>query len=883
MDTPHPTPVSALRSTAFAAAVLFTTLGLSLSTRAQWMPTSGPQGADLRSLSVQGSRLYAGTSAGIYSSSNNGATWALVNTGLQANTTAYAFAIAGSTLYAGTTSGLYASINNGGNWTRITSGMTAGTVFCFLRKGTRLFAGTNAGVFATSDDGATWTSLRTGLTTPTVRSMALDGDTLVAGTAGGGVFLSTNDGTTWTSANTGLTNLIVRSLAVGEGVLVAGTNGGGAFVSANHGATWTQSNTGLTSSEIVALAFSGSTLYAGSNGAGVSRSSDKGATWTSANTGLTLSTVFTLEVSGSNLYAGTSGGGVFFSNNQASTWTDLGSTLSGNAVVLSLTSSGSRLLAGTGGRGIALSTNNGSNWSGVLPNANIRAFLTKGTLLYSATNDGVYRSADQGASWSPTGPGLTNKVVTSLTLVGEDLVCGTQGAGVFLSSNLGTSWSPINSPQTATAVVTALAVSGQNLLAGTNATGLFLSNNKGASWTLAGGIPVTNATNAFAAIEPYLFAGHGTAGVFRSSDHGATWTAVNGGLTNTAVLSLEAVGNRLFAGTSAGVFVSANQGASWSSANTSLTTTLPIRGFAVVGDTLFTGTESGVWRRPLAELATPAASLGRLINVSVRGSTGPGAQALNVGMVVAGGSPTGGTLPVLLRAVGPSLAGFGVPNVLADPRLELYSGSVRRGENDDWGGDPQIAQLAGQVGAFPLSGATSKDAALSRFSLGVGSHSAVVTGTGDNSAVVLAELYDSSPTDATGPGSPRLVNASARIQVNAASGVAILGFVVGGETSRTLVLRAIGPSLAAFGITGALADPVLELYSRSTRLRENDNWSSEAAANAAAFSQVGAFGLNSASKDAAMVVTLPPGAYTAMVKGVNAATGVALIELYEVP
>ena len=137
---------------------------------------------------------------------------------------------------------------------------------------------------------------------------------------------------------------------------------------------------------------------------------------------------------------------------------------------------------------------------------------------------------------------------------------------------------------------------------------------------------------------------------------------------------------------------------------------------------------------------------------------------------------------------------------------------------------------------------------------------------------------------------PRLINVSARTQVGTGGDVLIAGFVVGGTGSKTVLIRAIGPTLGLFGVPGVLADPRLELYAAggTTPISTNNDWGT--AANAAAvrtiFTQVGAFQLALESKDAALLVTLPPGSYTAQVSGVGtgpAATGAALVEVYEVP
>jgi sugar lactone lactonase YvrE len=275
------------------------------------------------------------------------------------------------------------------------------------------------------------------------------------------------------------------------------------------------------------------------------------------------------------------------------------------------------------------------------------------------------------------------------------------------------------------------------------------------------------------------------------------------------------------------------------------------------------------------------ANAGRVVNFSVRAPAGTGAQTLNVGLVVGGPSAPAGQ-PVLLRAIGPSLAAFGVTGFLADPKLELYSGPTKINENDNWGGDAQITSVSGRLGAFPLSVTTSKDAALYQSSLTAGAYTMVITGASLATGVALAEIYDATLAGFSNSAAPRLINVSVRTQVTAGGDPIIAGFVIGGETSKTLLVRASGPALADFGISGALYYPNLRLYSGAALLRENDRWGTATAANAAAFALTGAFPFASGSSDAALVVTLPPGAYTAQVTGGGGA-GLVLLEVFDVP
>lgn len=128
----------------------------------------------------------------------------------------------------------------------------------------------------------------------------------------------------------------------------------------------------------------------------------------------------------------------------------------------------------------------------------------------------------------------------------------------------------------------------------------------------------------------------------------------------------------------------------------------------------------------------------------------------------------------------------------------------------------------------------------------------------------------------------RLVNLSTRALVGTGDGALIGGFVVGGEKSKRILVRALGPALAGFGLAGALTDPHLRLYRGAELLASNDNWGGDPLVASAART-VGAFAVaDTAGKDAMLLLTLPPGLYSAQVTGVGGATGIALLEAYEV-
>lgn len=290
-----------------------------------------------------------------------------------------------------------------------------------------------------------------------------------------------------------------------------------------------------------------------------------------------------------------------------------------------------------------------------------------------------------------------------------------------------------------------------------------------------------------------------------------------------------------------------------------------------------------IFTQPVAKLTHPAPSPasavnpGRLTNLSILTTLTDATDTFTIGAVV-GGASTIGPKPLLVRAAGPSLTALGVTDVVNDPKLEVFTGATKVGENDDWGGDPATVAAMDRVGAFAFSSPLSRDAAISLPALARGASSARISGTG--AGTVLAELYDASTADAFLATTPRLTKVW--ILKNIGAGVTA-GFVIGGNTERTVLIRAIGPTMETlFGIEGAIADPRLALYSGQTQLAANDNWGGDPTL-AAISARSGAFPLPAKSRDAALLLTLQPGAYTLNVAGTDGLSGIALIEIYEVP
>lgn len=279
----------------------------------------------------------------------------------------------------------------------------------------------------------------------------------------------------------------------------------------------------------------------------------------------------------------------------------------------------------------------------------------------------------------------------------------------------------------------------------------------------------------------------------------------------------------------------------------------------------------------------------RLANLSsrLRVTGGDANRSVIAGFVVTGLT----TKQVLVRAVGPGLRSFGIGDALANPRLIIRdsSGAIVA-ENEGWNDSAAISAAADKVGAFKLNPGSRDAAAL--VSLPPGTYTAQVTANGNG--VTLVEVYDA--TDGATLTTEQIVNISTRGFVDTGEGQLVAGFVIAGNAPKRVLIRGIGPALTAFGVTGAVADPVLKLYAsgRTSPVAQNDNWETAqpvtggatpatAAEITAAGTATGAFPFATGSKDAAILVTLPPGAYSAVMSGAADSTGAGLVEVYELP
>lgn len=269
---------------------------------------------------------------------------------------------------------------------------------------------------------------------------------------------------------------------------------------------------------------------------------------------------------------------------------------------------------------------------------------------------------------------------------------------------------------------------------------------------------------------------------------------------------------------------------------------------------------------PAAASPVPATSPtpSHLANISTRLNVGVGNDVLIGGFIVRGSNPA----KLVVRAIGPSLAAAGVSGAITDPVLELHDSAGKTiATNDNW----QVGDQADEIASSGLAPTNPLESAILA-TLPSGNYTAIVRGANNTTGVALIEVYELDST------ATRLMNISARGRVGGTDGVLIGGLIVTGTESKSVIMRAIGPSLAANGLVGALANPVLELHDGfGNLLSSNDDWG-----NSAQSATISARGLAPSNPlESAILTTLSPGNYTAIVRGANNTTGIALVESYD--
>jgi hypothetical protein len=249
---------------------------------------------------------------------------------------------------------------------------------------------------------------------------------------------------------------------------------------------------------------------------------------------------------------------------------------------------------------------------------------------------------------------------------------------------------------------------------------------------------------------------------------------------------------------------------------------------------------------------------------------GTGESRLLAGFIISGTAPK----RVLITAKGPELASVGgVSGVLNNPTLELLAGPQQIAFNDNWGSATNAVEIQA-TGRMDSRYSQQESAILT--TLSPGAYGAVVSGLNNTTGNAIVEVYEMDSNT-----SSRLYGISTRGYVGTGESRLLAGFIINGNTPKKVLIMAKGPELAsAGGVSGVLGNPTLDLLAGPQQIAFNDNWDS--AANAADIRATGRMNPSYSQQESAILTILNPGAYGAVVSGVNETTGNAIVEVYEV-
>lgn len=622
--------------------------------------SNGPEGGSILSLAIDRSNpnvIYAGTIAGVFKSTDGGATWSAFNTGIASRRIA-AIAIDPSnpnTIYAGTDVGVFKSTEGGATWSAINNGLPdrwyIWTLSIDPANSATLYIVTGSVIFKSINGGASWSNISDGL--PIIRALAIDPvNTKVVYTSGyddraenRGVYKSTDGGASWSKSNEGLPRpfgigyVLAIDPANTNTIYLLGSNAASrwedtVFKSTDGGAHWSTISEDLISRNVQTIVVdpgNRNTIYAGTSNGGVFKSTNAGASWSASNTGLTNTGVSALAIdpgSANTVYAGTDPGGVFRSTDGGANWSVSNTgQKSINAYALAIAPSNADIMYGATSGGVFKSTNGGASWSksdiGVT-NTSVTALAIdpgdQDTIYAGAGESGAFKSTDGGGSWSAINNGLSLAYVGALVInpANPNTVYAATWAGVFRSTNGGASWSGISSLVTFGLLIDP---SNTNTLYAASYDiywdypTILKSTDGGFIWRVSdSGLPYGAGVIGIDSIHPNTLYVGTYAGVYKSTDGGAMWKPASDGLITKSVQALAIDPDNsatVYAGTyGEGVFKSTDGGASWTPFNDGLSN-LYINALAIdrSGTFLHAGTYGGVFDyqnpRPCSDSISP--------------------------------------------------------------------------------------------------------------------------------------------------------------------------------------------------------------------------------------------------------------------------------------
>lgn len=599
----------------FSIAIIVTLLFVSV-THAQWTQTNGPIGGSVGPFAVLGNRVFAGTTNGIFSSTDHGTSWTRHN-GFNGVRYMTAMTTVGGAIIAAASDSVYRSLDTGATWQNITTGLPADEYHAaFLVIDTTLivqeiFANT---FYFSTDKGTTWKAGKKGWASyEQVWISAVMGSYLFAGTDSN-LYRSPDKGNTWVIVKDSLPKAVAVATLGAVGTRLFASTNFGVFVSVDSGKVWSYSGQGLPLGQyLISYADMGSTILGSTFDNGIFASTDQGASWSAAKTGLvTVDARNGFAVIGNDVLVGTDIG-VFRSTNKGGNWIFSNSGIINYTPVSGFARSGNQLVVSTHGRGIYRSSNDGDQWipsnQGIVRDSIFISDLShliqyKGSLFTASTYEGsIFRSTNDGLSWTDIFP---NRVITSAALytLGDtklfaDVNDTLNLHAILYSKESITSWMQIYPGSQS---IFSFAEMGSSLFAASSFGLVFRSTDDGAHWKIVNIPEVKWYVLSLAVMGTNLFAGTQD-GAYVSSDEGASWKEINTGFTNLNVSNLLVIGTNLFATTLDGVFLTKDNGANWVNVSTGLPVGLPVAVLYASPTHLFCGVNfRGVWKRPLSEI-----------------------------------------------------------------------------------------------------------------------------------------------------------------------------------------------------------------------------------------------------------------------------------------
>jgi len=523
--------------------------------------------------------IFLGTNNGVYRSLNNARTWQPVNRGLpNRGETNEVYALTGrnDTLFVATEDGIFRSLNNADQWQAVTNPNDDGYVSAMILHKSVLYAAvyvesrrnSRSFIYRSQDLGRTWTADDSFVTAAYVNCFGEQENSVFAGTDGDYIFRSDNDGD-WAHLVSGLTDTggeYVYAISASVGVVYAATYDG-VFRLANNGERWEQpisSRKSLNEPYVNTIVANGVEVFAGTD-AGMFRSINRGGTWEASNTGLTAAVVTTMRENRGVVFAGTAGSGIWRSNDNGITWISSNTGLRARFInafaargrdVFAVSYDDFNSVNPRFVPGVYRSQDNGASWTNVLVDTTIigaggvrerRKFrsliITPRGIFAGGDYGGIWRSTNNSLSWTDVSMRQDEATVTCLVQgLGNSLFAGTDGQGVYRSDDDGRTWIDVSPDITDdSSVVNAMARLGTAIFAATD-DGIYRTVTNGRTW-LYMDFPDTLLASSLYVAGGVLYAGTYGNGIWRSVDEGFTWEPITEGLApDTDIYSLVSSG-----------------------------------------------------------------------------------------------------------------------------------------------------------------------------------------------------------------------------------------------------------------------------------------------------------------------------------------------------